>query len=260
MANRVCLKSEEVHRIARAALDRGYSSGDKDIVRKIRELQAIVLPEDRQRRINGRSEITGKPERPNILDTMDVLAANGYKPRPPVIPAEEIQMCLHDPDVHPPLPEPINGHDVEIAADAEAESSLGATVDLFMKSCAKQLVEQFMSHLRTELAAAVQNEFIPSLMPSLKAAKLARQKILVIGLKPQQAAMINNEFGSDYDLRFVDSSSNPGAVNGKLNVDRIIGMVSFMSHSIEDHVKHRPGYKRVSGGMDSLRDELRSIQ
>jgi hypothetical protein len=260
MVNRVYHKSDEIHRMARAALDRGYTSGDTDIVKKIRELQPIVLPEDRQKKITGRGQIIGTEAKPNILDVMDTLAANGYKPRSVMIDEAIAAVdATHEAEIHQ-----ANGHSVEIATDEEyeavsTESNLGATVDMFMKSCAKQLVEQFMSHLRVELAAAVQKEFMPAIMPALKAAKVVRQKILVMGLKPQQAAMIVNEFGNEYDLRFVDSGRSASAADGKLNVDHIIGMTNFMSHAAEDHIKKHPGYKRVSGGMDSLRDALRSI-
>jgi hypothetical protein len=259
MVTRVYHKSEEIHRMARAALDRGYTSGDLDIVRKMRELQSIVLPEDRQRKIHTRENILGNEDKPNILDTMDTLAANGYKPKH-IIQEAVVQLEV---SAEPEIIQ-ANGHHVEIAADEEyenvsTESNLGATVDMFMKNCAKQLVEQFMSHLRVELAAAVQKEFMPAIMPALKAAKVVRQKILVMGLKPQQAAMIVNEFGDAYDLRFVDSGRSAGAADGKLNVDHIIGMTNFMSHAAEDHIKKHPGYKRVAGGMDSLREALRSI-
>jgi hypothetical protein len=258
MVTRVFHTTEEIHRMARAALDRGYTSADTDIVKKLRELQPIVLPENRQKHIHGRNQITGTEKKPNISEVMDTLSANGYKSRHVVTETQEADVCVE-------ASLPINGHSTEIPTDdvsypePEEPSHLGATMDLFMKNCAKQLVEQFMGHLRLELAAAVQKEFMPAIMPSLKAAKLVKPKILIIGLKPQQAAIMIHEFGNQFDLRFVDSGRGASASDGKTNVDRIIGMTNFMSHSAEDHIKHHPGYKRVSGGMDSLRDELKRV-
>ncbi len=83
-------------------------------------------------------------------------------------------------------------------------------------------------------------------------------RVLLCGVLPSQAALISKEFGANLDLRFTQSDVSQTA---SVQADYAIGLISFMSHSLDAQLKSRYKckYHRIVGGLDSVRKTLREI-
>ena len=87
-----------------------------------------------------------------------------------------------------------------------------------------------------------------------------RNRVAVLGLVGQQIQEIQRAFGSEIDLRLVESV-DVNRLRGTLpNMDAVIVMTKFVSHSDSDIVKaYRGNLINVNGGMTALREELRKF-
>lgn len=91
------------------------------------------------------------------------------------------------------------------------------------------------------------------------APRVARPRIVVAGLLNGQATKIAEEFGNNLDLRFITANDGQGVRNKIRNATSVIGMIGFMNHSMENHLKEHTNYRRIPGGMDALRKHLSEI-
>lgn len=138
-------------------------------------------------------------------------------------------------------------------------------IDAMLQGLAREMAQRFAHYMRIELQTAMSRELSAAVSSTIPGGSNAptlapRQRVLVVGLKPNQAGMISQEF-QDIDLRFVESGTTPQAIKGKTNgVDTVIGITDFMGHDQEDVMKSHPGYVRVSGGMTKLRSVLTAMR
>jgi hypothetical protein len=82
--------------------------------------------------------------------------------------------------------------------------------------------------------------------------------VLVAGLLPAQAGMIQNEFGEVLKLRFADASASLQQLKDSARgVDAAFTFTGKISHGVEEAIQATgTPLHRVSGGMSSLRDRL----
>lgn len=249
--------AEETRLMAVALVQRGYdaSSNSRDILNVSRALQQSLLPPERQKVLVFKGNIEGVLKlMPEIVRERDAAeeAAEAEAAR---IADEEMRtanMMQAQLDSEVPLPTP------------QPAPEPVASVDALLKSLARTMVAQFMTHVREALSEAMNPEAIQEMLPVIPtvapAERVRLPRVLVVGLKPSQSQLIFNEYRNDFDLRFVDSGQSAGAVKGKADTcDYVFGMVGFMSHSQDGHLKDHAGFKRVPGGMDALRDRLNEI-
>ncbi len=84
-----------------------------------------------------------------------------------------------------------------------------------------------------------------------------RQRVLIVGLLPQQAREIEADFSDLINLSFVGSDENKDRLQNKLaNVDVVVVMTKFVSHSHSDIVKKHSNVVNINGGLTSLKDHL----
>lgn len=151
----------------------------------------------------------------------------------------------------------------ESAKKGTTQNSLDALVAKFVDGLAEQLVDAVVTNLKPALESKLK-EALPKALPRINppAPKQevlpGKRKVLVVGLLPQQAGMISQEFGDVFDMSFADKD----AVNGKLrsqvlSAELVIGMTGFISHSQDDILQAAGGnYRKCPGGMTRLRDLL----
>lgn len=273
---RVYWKPDEIRKIAEHLVKADAHADDFGFVSKVREYhQKQVLPEERWRPVSTMDHVAEvvaemkKVKHEQILAKADAARRETEEAERREAEAKEQQLATEAAAAAAAAHKPLQPRWIGVEHHGERDAALrlelktlpiADTLDLLTETLARQLVARFMYHLGNELKEAVTHEFMPAVEPTLKKAKLIRMKVLVVGLKPNQAGHIVNEFGNTFDLRFVDSSHQTNGVAGKLaGVDKVIGMVNFMSHSTEDQLKKHSGYMRVAGGLDSLRDTLRGF-
>lgn len=89
--------------------------------------------------------------------------------------------------------------------------------------------------------------------------KEPKKKVLICGLLAGQRALIRNEFGDAFDLRFVKSSFT-NLTEKAAHADQIIGLTNFMNHSQDATLSKAPTpYIRITGGMTALRQTLTNM-
>ena len=95
-----------------------------------------------------------------------------------------------------------------------------------------------------------------------KAVAKTRPTVVVAGLLPGQAELINREFESRLRLKFYTSEhAATGGFGASIHaVDYVVLMVDFVKHKVEDATKQSGARMiRVAGGMTRLRATLREI-
>jgi hypothetical protein len=132
---------------------------------------------------------------------------------------------------------------------------------------AAQIAQQVQVRLQDYLIQAVPENVpvpVPDEEPAVRLVQKAkgdRLHVCIAGLLPQQAQIINNEFGKDMRLSFIPSNSNPKDVRGRLDhADAALIMTKFVGHWL-DGVVSKTGVpvQRITGGMSRLRDSLTSL-
>lgn len=150
-----------------------------------------------------------------------------------------------------------------------------------METMAKALADQILARARQHLSAAM-----GSLIPKLKHVALpvttheddvpvfddsltpepppvkvkpvpALRKVAILGLTPQQAGLISQEFGKMFDLKFLNADEAARSCNAVRAYDKALVMTGFISHKAVNNIKSvQLNYAFVSGGMTSLREAL----
>ncbi len=90
---------------------------------------------------------------------------------------------------------------------------------------------------------------------------LPRKKLLIVGLLGSQQQEILSGFADKFDLRFLtqDDSSTRLEQHAR-SCDTTIGMVGFLSHAVEKHLKRASSdYRRCNGTLGELRRLLQGV-
>lgn len=144
---------------------------------------------------------------------------------------------------------------------APVQAKVGDVLTDFIQNISNTLAEQIImrveSHLvdrLSQLSARIPERVVPATKTKLK-------RVLVCGLLPAQAGLIQSEFHSCLDLRFlsVDDKIDKFKTHAT-HVDHVIVMTNFISHKHQEAIEC-VGVKPilVSGGMSSLKDKLTEI-
>lgn len=151
---------------------------------------------------------------------------------------------------------------------------LRETITTFAHNLANYVVGIVVPEVTAELTVAITkqlnaaitqqlaqlNAAVPGAPPMAARSAAIQKKVLIIGLKPQQAGLIQQDFGQHLDLKFAGSDESLQHVKHLLDGrDAIIAMTGFISHSHDELAKGHAQYLRVSGGMTRLRSKLSEL-
>lgn len=136
-----------------------------------------------------------------------------------------------------------------------------------LSQVAVQLAEQFRQRLATEVEKQISALSLPVTLPALPAPAASRAteapraeplpKIGILGLLPQQAGMIQKEYGDRFDLAFLERNHSKGLKVAGATNRKVFVMASFVGHSDTDALQAcGANFKLVHGGMSSLREAL----
>ena len=93
--------------------------------------------------------------------------------------------------------------------------------------------------------------------PIINEPKVSKKRVLIAGLLPQQAGMIQSEFGEVFDLAFWKDESLQALKHRAEAAQVTITFTSKIGHAAESAIKATSTeYHRCVGGMTSLRDML----
>ena len=146
--------------------------------------------------------------------------------------------------------------------------SLDQLADTLARSVADTVTALVHKHLEVALSGLI------STVPAISASQLREQvngtlanlvahkpTVLVAGLLPSQAGLIQREFGEVFDLRFFTTDGNLRHLRNMVKgVDHVFTFTSKVSHAVEE-VMTSEGHKvhRCSGGMTMLKDQLLAL-
>jgi len=156
----------------------------------------------------------------------------------------------------------------ELAQPPEPVGTLTDFADALAQAIAQHVVSRVKGHLETQLRnilppsvanpAPISIEQLTSRVLKVEDTKPKKPTVLIAGLLPSQAGIIDTEFRDVFDLRFymVDDSLKHLAAMAK-HVDHVFTFTSKVSHAVEE-VMIGKGHKvhRCSGGMTMLKDSL----
>ena len=141
---------------------------------------------------------------------------------------------------------------------------LNALVENLATSLADTLAQQVAAKLKDRLMAQLATT-LPALAapppqihaPIINEPRAHKPKVLIAGLLPQQAGMIQSEFGEVFDLTFWKDESLHALKSRAESAAVTITFTSKIGHAAENAIKTTSTeYHRCVGGMTSLRDML----
>ena len=141
---------------------------------------------------------------------------------------------------------------------------LNALVENLATSLADTLAQQVAAKLKDRLMAQLATQ-LPALAapppqihaPIINEPKVSKKRVLIAGLLPQQAGMIQSEFGEVFDLAFWKDESLHALKSRAESAEVTITFTSKLGHAAENAIKTTSTeYRRCVGGMTSLRDML----
>lgn len=145
-----------------------------------------------------------------------------------------------------------------------ATLDLNALVENLATSLADTLAQQVAAKLKDRLMAQLATQ-LPALAapppqihaPIINEPRAVKKKVLIAGLLPQQAGMIQSEFGEVFDLAFWKDESLHALKSRAESAEVTITFTSKIGHAAENAIKAtNTEYHRCVGGMTSLRDML----
>ena len=128
--------------------------------------------------------------------------------------------------------------------------------DTLAQQVAAKLKDRLMAQLATQLPALAAPP--PQIhAPIINEPRASKPKVLIAGLLPQQAGMIQSEFGEVFDLAFWKDESLQALKHRAEAAQVTITFTSKIGHAAESAIKATSTeYHRCVGGMTSLRDKL----
>jgi hypothetical protein len=266
LKKKVFWKPAETRAVALWLLAQGIDIRSPNILRFLRQAQTAVLPPERHRSItsDANADVVRDDWQAAVKDFAEQQAAAAEAKRQQEEAAarrkaEAAEAKRQQEEAAAQRQAEIDAA-VAAARAADAPPSLDQLVREMASAFARQFAAQVRASLHEELAHHFESSAAAPTEPRASHVKLAaKPRILIVGLKPQQAGMIAQEF-QHLDLRFVESGTSPQAIANKAtHCDVVIGVIDFLSHAHEDHMKGHANYIRLSGGMDKLRNKLTAL-
>lgn len=136
-------------------------------------------------------------------------------------------------------------------------------IDDIINSLAGALVAQVVSRVKEQLGNGLAELVPPAPVgrihhPALEAPKACKKpKVAVVGLLPQQAGLIAQEYRDCFDLSFPNKDDSKELKSAATHCDKVYEMTKFIGHSTENTLLGAgAALVRVAGGMTELRDAL----
>ncbi|MDE2097553.1 MAG: hypothetical protein KGL39_09930 [Patescibacteria group bacterium] len=195
----------------------------------VREIQARMLPPERQRALRKKEDIQALVP---IIDTRLRLKKTVETP---------LALAKVEEQPIPFLPN-------ESVKPVDPIERLSGALEFYIEQIVEKRLEALIERLTDRLGKDT------STKPE---EKVKHSRILIGGLLPGQVNMIRQEFGNRFDLRFwLATESTDRLRAGAGHADRVYLMTDFINHSQEETIKRKDNYERISGGMTALREKL----
>ncbi len=204
-----------------------YNSGTYTAIAALRQAQVVLSP-DRRKPMKSHSAI------PDLLKELKVRAARSVPPQK---------------EVKPKAPEP---------SKIEAPKASDTTLEESFNGLVRTLAAKFSEVLKQEVKKVIlelEHDFKAQKHdPTYAAIGSSKPRVVVIGLLGDQVNNINHEFGSIFDLKFIDTDRAMGM--SPPDADAYLLMKNFINHPLYHKYQSYPNHVLIDGGMTSLRTWL----
>ena len=155
-----------------------------------------------------------------------------------------------------PTPSRTRTNATTLDLNALVEDLATSLADTLAQQVAAKLKDRLMAQLATTLPALAAPP--PQIhAPIINEPRAVKKRVLIAGLLPQQAGMIQSEFGEVFDLAFWKDESLQALKHRAEAAQVTIAFTSKIGHAAENAIKTTSTeYHRCVGGMTSLRDML----
>jgi len=215
-------RNEVIHTAARYYLEGGYS-----MLASLRQAQQLMVHPDRRRSLGSHSAA------PDLIKLLKQRVAN-------TVPTKKIVS---------PAPEP---------SKIEAPEASDMTLEKSFDGLVRTLAEKFAQVLKQEVKRVVlelEHDFkVQKHDPSYETTGVSKPRVVVIGLLGDQVHSVNREFGSMFDLKFIDTDRAMGMTPP--DADIYLLMKNFINHPLYHKYQVYPNHVLIDGGMTSLRTWL----
>lgn len=160
----------------------------------------------------------------------------------------------------PPAQEP-TAPQLQQSAFIPSGMPIDVLANQFAQAIASTLVQRIMDAVNLQLPQQL-NEAVNLYKTNGGKPKVDKPKVIIAGLLPQQAGLMQQEFGQALDFAFIESqeASNSKRIDALLaSHDYVYAMTGFMSHSLDGKLKGAPNFHRVPGGLSQLREQMRRL-
>ena len=216
-------RNEVIHTAVRYYIAGGYS-----MLASLRQAQQLMVQPERRRSLGSHSAA------PDLIKLLKQKIANTVPPQK---------------EVKPIAPEP---------SKIEAPEASDMTLEKSFDGLVRTLAEKFAQVLKQEVKRVVlelDHEFkVQKHDPSYAATGVSKPRVVVIGLLNDQVHSINREFGSMFDLKFIDTDRAMGMTPP--DADIYLLMKNFINHPLYHKYQVYPNHVLIDGGMTSLRTWL----
>lgn len=205
-----------------------YNAGGYSPIASIRQAQQLKLPNARRRTLSSHSAA------PDLIKLLKQRAAQSLSPTKKIV---------------APAPEP---------SKIEAPEASDMTLEKSFDGLVRTLAEKFAQVLKQEVKRVVlelEHDFkVQKHDPSYETTGVSKPRVVVIGLLGDQVHSVSREFGSMFDLKFIDTDRAMGMTPP--DADIYLLMKNFINHPIYHKYQVYPNHVLIDGGMTSLRTWL----
>ena len=204
-----------------------YNSGTYTAIAALRQAQVVLSP-DRRKPMRSHSAI------PDLLKELKIRAMRSVPPQ------KEVKTKA-------PEPSKIEAPKASYTTLEESFNGLVRTLAAKFSEVLKQEVKKVILELEHDFKTQKHD-------PTYAAIGSSKPRVVVIGLLGDQVNNINHEFGSIFDLKFIDTDRAMGM--SPPDADAYLLMKNFINHPLYHKYQVYPNHVLIDGGMTSLRTWL----
>lgn len=131
-------------------------------------------------------------------------------------------------------------------------------LDRLVDALAEAVSDRVAAAIKTKLAARVSN-VADVVTRHANETAVRKPKVVIVGLTPQQAGIIRQEFADALTIETVESD-NLRKLNGDAHAENVFVNVSFVSHKVTESLQaNKVTFTKFGGGLAQLRGMLEKV-
>lgn len=229
MATRIRWTDAERQQVLQKAVE-VYHRGSCSYLEALRTAQNLELPTHRLRNMGSHSAVLPETKQLKELLAKTPVAKRVVDP----IPMERVTPVASG------------------AAPAPQPSNLSnATMEDLIAEMAKRIADKLTQAIDHEIKTLEHTFKLQKHNPTYGATGIFKKRVVIIGLLQDQQHSIQQEFGEQFQLKFIGTDEAKHVVVSEAHA--YLMMKNFISHSVFEKYQKLPNHVLIDGGMSTLR-------